>query len=101
MLTLRPYQISCLEAIKTAYYDRKITKQLAVLPTGTGKALLISNLKKYLDVIKFYFRLFEDFVLVLVLVLVGVFATFNATSETILRAITLPSICGNPLKLIE
>jgi len=42
-LTLRPYQEEALNSINTNY-DKGITKQLVVLPTGAGKTVIFSQL---------------------------------------------------------
>lgn len=42
-MILRDYQIQCLDSIKTSY-DKGINRQLVVLPTGTGKTAIFSNL---------------------------------------------------------
>src|SRR5438552_469791 len=42
-LSLRDYQIECLDAIQAAE-DSEIRRQLVVLPTGTGKTIIFANL---------------------------------------------------------
>ena len=42
-IALRPYQHECLDAIVQAL-DRDVRRQLAVLPTGTGKTIIFANL---------------------------------------------------------
>ncbi len=42
-IALRPYQHECLDAIVQAL-DRDVRRQLAVLPTGTGKAIIFASL---------------------------------------------------------
>ena len=47
-MKLRDYQIEALDAIKSNY-DAGVFKQLIVLPTGMGKSLVGSNIKKWLN----------------------------------------------------
>ncbi len=44
-MELRPYQIECLEAIDSKV-DQGINRQLVVLPTGSGKTVIFSELIK-------------------------------------------------------
>ena len=45
-LQLRPYQREALESIKSKY-ETGVTRQLVVLPTGTGKTVLFASLPQY------------------------------------------------------
>lgn len=42
-VTLRPYQSEALQSINT-FYDKGITRQLVVLPTGAGKTVIFTSL---------------------------------------------------------
>lgn len=48
-MSLRPYQITCLKAIK-ANLDAGISRQLVVAATGTGKTAILSNLPDALGI---------------------------------------------------
>jgi len=47
-LTLRPYQVEALDAIKS-FYDRGIKKQLLVLATGGGKTFCFSSIPSVIE----------------------------------------------------
>ena len=48
ILKLRPYQIECLEAIQSNHNQGK-NRQIAVLPTGSGKTVIFANLIRNLN----------------------------------------------------
>ncbi|MBI4332608.1 MAG: DEAD/DEAH box helicase family protein, partial [Chloroflexi bacterium] len=51
MLTLRPYQVECLEAIQIAHSSGK-NRLLVSLPTGTGKTVVFAHLPRCLSLHK-------------------------------------------------
>lgn len=49
--TLRPYQVECLEAIRSAA-ARGVRRQLVVMATGAGKTVIFSNVREHLGLTK-------------------------------------------------
>src|SRR4051812_46164043 len=44
---LRPYQLEALQEIAEAFLERRVNKQLLVLPTGTGKTVVFAHLLRH------------------------------------------------------
>jgi ATP-dependent helicase IRC3 len=44
MLTLRPYQDQCIAAVLAATKERRLRRQLVLLPTGTGKTIIFASI---------------------------------------------------------